>query len=162
MKILHLLSQIQVTGAETYAASLIEWQQEQGHEVWILSDTFATETTAHYQSLPVDNRSFLQRIKNIFAVRRFIRLHQIDVVHAHSRASSWVGYFATRWTRLPLISTVHGKQKTSLSKKLWNMYGEQIIAVSPNVARQITTQLNLGRVINYRRTDDRPQRSRDR
>jgi hypothetical protein len=40
MNILHVLSQFEVTGAETYVAALANEQSRAGHRVTIISDTF--------------------------------------------------------------------------------------------------------------------------
>jgi peptidoglycan/xylan/chitin deacetylase (PgdA/CDA1 family) len=45
--------------------------------------------------------------------------------------------------QVPLISTVHGIQKPSLSKKYWPMYGERIITVCDNIKQQLLTQLQV-------------------
>ena len=143
MRILHLLSQIEVTGAEIYATQLAQLQLAAGEQVWIMSDTLHTPTEARYICVPLHQRSFWRRIHNIYSIRKFIKAKQIDVVHAHSRAASWVGYFATLNTKTPLISTIHGRQKSSISKKIWNRYGERVIPVCENLRQQILAQLKL-------------------
>jgi peptidoglycan/xylan/chitin deacetylase (PgdA/CDA1 family) len=143
LRILHVLSQIEVTGAEIYATQLAHCQLAAGLQVWIMSDTLHTLTAAQYLPMPLHQRSFWRRLTNIYKVRQFIKTQKIDVVHAHSRAASWVGYFATLRTKVPLISTIHGRQKPSLSKKMWNMYGDRLLTVCENLRQQILTQLTL-------------------
>ena len=143
MRILHLLSQIEVTGAEVYATQLAHSQLEAGMQVWIMSDTLHTLTAAHYVPLPLHQRTVWRRLSNVYKVRRFIKAQQIDVVHAHSRAASWVGYFASLGIKTPLISTIHGRQKPSVSKKIWNMYGDRLLTICENLRSQILAQLKL-------------------
>ncbi len=143
MRILHLLSQLEVTGAEVYATQLAQLQLVASEQVWIMSDTLHTPTAARYISVPLHQSSFWRRVHNIFVVRKFIKYHQINVVHAHSRAASWVAYFATLGTKVPLVSTIHGRQKPSISKKIWNRYGERVITVCENLRQQILGQLKL-------------------
>lgn len=143
MRILHLLSQIEVTGAEVYATQLAHYQLAAGDQVWIMSDTLQTPTHAQYISVPLHQRHVIRRWQNVYQIRQFIKAQHIDVVNAHSRAASWVGYFATRGTKIPLISTIHGRQKPSLSKKLWNMYGERVLCICENLRQQVLTQLKL-------------------
>ena len=38
MKIVHILSQLYLTGSEVYAKDLIEHQTKEGHDVYLLSD----------------------------------------------------------------------------------------------------------------------------
>jgi len=46
VRILHVLSQVEVTGAETYVATLVAEQAKAGHEVIAVSDTLATAMPA--------------------------------------------------------------------------------------------------------------------
>ena len=92
MRILHLLSQIEITGAEVYAVQLAEQQLVDEHQVWIMSDTLQSKTDATYVPVSLHVRTASQRWRNIKIARAFIKEHNIDVVHAHSRAAIWVGY----------------------------------------------------------------------
>ncbi len=138
MTILHVLSQFEVTGAETFAATLADAQIAVGQTVFILSDNFYTKTKATVITHPIGKRDFAQRRKNVIFLRNFIKKNNIDVVHAHSRAASWVSFFATRSGHIPLVSTIHGKQHLHFSSKLFSVYGEKRIAVS----KSIYTHLN--------------------
>ena len=142
MNILHVLSQHEVTGAETYAAVLADNQVGAGHNVWIVSDTFRIRTAAQVQSLPIGKRDFLQRLSNISTLRHIIRDNHIDVVHAHSRAASWVSFFATRGGNVPLVSTLHGRQHAHLSSRVFRIYGEMIMAVCEDIRDHLVRELN--------------------
>ena len=143
MKILHVLSQFEVTGAEAYAASLIEEQVQSGHSAIVVSDTFTLPVRALYIPLPIGKRSYRQRLKNISSLVRLIREHSIDVVHAHSRAASWVSLMATRRTRIPFVSTIHGRQHIHASSKAFSVYGKDIIAVSSALKDHLVHDLGL-------------------
>ena len=143
MRILHVLSQFEVTGAEAYAASLIEAQIADGHTAIVVSDTFTLPTQATYIALPIGIRSYPRRWKNIASLVHLIRHHSIDLVHAHSRAASWVSFFATRLTRTPLISTVHGRQHVHASSKAFSIYGRDIIAVSSELKEHLIGDLGF-------------------
>ena len=71
--ILHVLSQHEVTGAETYAATLIAEQAREGHRVTIVSDTLNTAVDADYLPMDIGRRDYPQRVRNVFALRRLIR-----------------------------------------------------------------------------------------
>lgn len=143
MKILHVLSQLQVTGAETYAVSIADRHVDEGHEVFIVSDTLLTPTRARYIPQPIGNRRYPQRFRNIGFIRRLIKEHQIDVVHAHSRAASWVSYFALLGTKVPLISTVHGRQHLHASTSLFDIYGDRVIAVCSNLQSHLVSEVKI-------------------
>jgi len=143
MNILHVLSQYEVTGAETYAATLTAEQARDGHRVTVVSDTLHTPVDAEFLAMPIGKRDYPQRLRNVLALRRLIRSRAITLVHAHSRAASWVAYFATRFSRVPLVSSLHIMQSPHLSTRLFSVYGEQIVSVSRNVRAHALEQLGL-------------------
>ena len=143
MNILHVLSQHEVTGAETYAAALIARQARDGHRVAVVSDTFSTPVPAEYVPMPIGQRDYLQRLRNVRAVRRLIRERGIHVVHAHSRAASWVAFFATIGTPAVLVSTLHAIQPPHRSARAFSVYGNQMIAVSHSVEENAVRDLGL-------------------
>lgn len=133
MNIIHLLSQNHLTGAEVYAATLCHRQIIQGHRVFQLSNGFFYPTEAVKFEISVETKSKLQFLKNVLWLRNFIRKQNIQVVHSHSRAAAKLAYWATIFTRTAQVSTVHGVQHNSISKKLFNQYGEFILAVCENL-----------------------------
>lgn len=143
MRILHVLSQVEVTGAETYAVTLIAEQLRRGDVVIVVSDTLATPTQAEYVPMRIARRDFPQRIRNVIALRRLIRSRRVDVVNAHSRAASWVAFFATRGTGVPLVSTIHSRQWVPLQSRWYSVYGERIVAVSESLLAHMRTDLGI-------------------
>lgn len=142
MNILQVLSQFEVTGAETFAATLADRQIDQGHQVFILSDNFYTPTKATVIAHPIGKRDLAQRRTNIAFLKDFIREHRIEVVHAHSRASSWVSFFATRGGSVPLVSSIHGRQHLHFSSKLYSIYGEKRVAVCRSIYDHLNHDLH--------------------
>jgi peptidoglycan/xylan/chitin deacetylase (PgdA/CDA1 family)/glycosyltransferase involved in cell wall biosynthesis len=143
VNILHVLSQHEVTGAETYAAALIAQQARDGHRVAVVSDTFSTPVAAEYVPMPIGKRAYPQRLRNVRALRRLIRERGIHVVHAHSRAASWVSYFATARTPAALVSTLHAIQRPHRSARSFSVYGSEMIAVSRSVEENAVRDLGL-------------------
>ena len=143
MNILHVLSQFEVTGAEVYAVTLANTQFRRGHQPVIVSDTLSTPAEVPYIQLPVGRRSYSQRLKNISEISKLIDRNNIQVVHAHSRAASWVSYFATRLTGTAFVSTIHGRQHLHFSSKSFSVYGRHIIAVSESLKEHLVRELGL-------------------
>jgi glycosyltransferase involved in cell wall biosynthesis len=142
MNILQVLSQYEVTGAETFAATLSDVLIEQGHAVTIISDTFRTPTKAEIVIHPVGKRDVLQRYVNVKFLKGFIRDRKIDVVHAHSRAASWICFFATRGGSVPLVSSIHYRQHMHFSSKLFSVYGEKRVAVCRSIYEHLRREMN--------------------
>lgn len=143
MKVVQLLSQIELTGAEAHAVSLAEALEKKGHQIFIISDQLHSKTSIPFFPLAIHRTTFIKRLQSIFKLRQFIRKNKIEIIHAHSRASAKMGYWATRGLDCALVTTLHGRQHCSLSKKLFNHYGEKIIAVCENIKKQMILDFNL-------------------
>ena len=137
MNILHVLSGDFVTGAETSTAAVIEEQIKHGHWAWVAAGSFHQPTKAQIVEIPIYDRRIFQRLSNILALRKLILQEKIDVVHAHSRAASWVCYWACRVTRTPYLSTLHGRQHLHFSNRHFNFYGPKCIAVCEDIRGQM-------------------------
>lgn len=137
MNILHLLSQNQLTGAEVYAATLANHQLDKGHRVYQLSNDFFFPSRSIRLRLEVETKSKLVFFKNVLWLRNFIRKEKIQVLHSHSRAAAKLAYWALLLSKTAQVSTVHGVQHVSISKKLHNQYGEFIIAVCDHVKKHL-------------------------
>lgn len=129
MKILHILSQRQLTGAEAYAVTLATAQAQRGDAVYGVSDSFTLPFPGQTFLQPIGDRRWLQRLRNVCWLVRFLRRETIHVVHAHSRAAAWVAYIACKLTRTPLVATVHGLQAVHVSARWFRVLGRHIIAV---------------------------------
>ena len=146
MRILHLLSQTHLTGAEVYAAELCRQQLADGDQCWVVSDTLSVERPgAVYIPMSIDNRRYPNRLRNIIGVVRLCKQQRIDVIHAHSRAASWVANLAAKWAGVGYVSTVHGRQKVHRSSASWNIYGRHILAVCDHIADHLNGELNIPR-----------------
>lgn len=143
MRILHVLSANFFAGSVAYAVALAEAHHREGHQVWLASDAAALPTVAAQVQLPISQRKYGQRLRNIRALRALVRRHDIDVVHAHSRAASWVSYFALRGLRVPLVSTVHGRQHLHASTSLFDIYGQKVIAICQNLAQHLREEVKM-------------------
>jgi len=137
VNILHLLSQNHLTGAEVYAAQLIHEQTAAGHTVHQVSNDFFMETEAHRHKLEVEAKSRRQFFKNVLWLRTFLIENKIQVIHTHSRAAAKLAYWARVGVKAGLVATIHGRQHSSLSKKLWNQYGDFIVPVCEAIRRQL-------------------------
>ncbi|MCL4509884.1 MAG: polysaccharide deacetylase family protein [Bacteroidetes bacterium] len=142
------LSQLEVTGAEVYAVTIADMLVDRGHRVYIMSDTLTKPTKAQYVAVPFNKRNYVDRIRQIVFLIKFIKRNQIHVVHAHSRAAGWVSLFATRFCLIPMLTTAHGKRHLHLSSILIKALGDKVVAVCENVQDQLVGELKVktGRV----------------
>ena len=145
LRILHVLSSNFFAGSVAYAIQLAERQSADGHDVFMITDQAGLSDKITCLSLPISNRSLLQRFKNIRFLRKVIREQNISVVHAHSRAASWIAYYAVRSTHVPLVSTIHGRQVKHSALKSNDLYGEKVIAICPHLLDHLANELHMDR-----------------
>jgi hypothetical protein len=137
MNILHVLSGDFVTGSETSTASLIRQQTNAGHRVIVTAGKFEHPIKVWVISVPIYDRGFFRRLSNILELYRIIRREGIDLVHAHSRAASWVCYRACRFSKTAYLSTLHGRQHLHFSNRNFNIYGPRCVSVCENIRNQM-------------------------
>ncbi|MGL4969243.1 MAG: polysaccharide deacetylase family protein [Fusobacteriaceae bacterium] len=145
MNILIALSQLEVTGAEVYGVTLANELIERGNNVWIVSDTLTKSTNAQYIKIEFNKRNLKNRMDQVKKLIEIIRENDIQVVHAHSRASSWAANIACKITGIPLVSTVHGRQPVHFSRKLIKGFGDYILPVCENIEEHIKKDLGVKR-----------------
>jgi glycosyltransferase involved in cell wall biosynthesis len=82
--------------------------------------------------------------RNAGRLRRLIKKHRVDIVHAHSRAPAWSGYWATRSGAAKFVTTYHGVYKENAPfKRRYNEVmakGDRVIAVSKFIAELIASR----------------------
>ncbi|WP_339013107.1 polysaccharide deacetylase family protein [Fusobacterium animalis] len=161
MNILMALSQLEITGAEVYATTIADEFIERGNKVYIVSDTLTTPTKAEYIKLEFNKRSLLKRIEHIKFLYKFIKEKNIQIVHAHSRASSWSCQIACKLVGIPLITTTHGRQPIHFSRKLIKAFGDYSIAVCENIKKHMVNDIGFSEnkvsvilnPVNYKKLD---------
>ena len=84
--------------------------------------------------LPLNSKNPFVIIKNIFALKNLIKLYDIDIIHAQSRAPAWSAYFAAKLTNCHFVTTIHGAHGvTNAIKRFYNSVmtkAEKVIVVS--------------------------------
>ncbi|MBI3772487.1 MAG: glycosyltransferase [Gammaproteobacteria bacterium] len=143
MNILHLMSQTHLTGPEVYVATLCRKLVADGHHNYIVSDTLTVQAEAEYIPMSIHNRSLLNRLRNIVCLVKLCRSRNIDLIHAHSRAASWLANIVAKIAGVGYVSTVHGRQSRHAAKRKTNIYGRHIIVVCEHLADHLRQELNI-------------------
>lgn len=143
MKILHLLSQVELTGAEVYAVTLAEWQKQNGHDVIIISDQIHQKTEIPFFPLPIHRTNFWTRRQSKKKLLNYLVQNKIDIVHAHSRAAVRVAYSSCKNAGCPLVTTLHGRPHRSWSKKIFDIYGDRVISICENLTTDLLQNMKL-------------------
>ena len=143
MNILMALSQLEVTGAEVYATTLGDELNRRGHRVFYVSDTLTKPHQGQFFRLRFNKRSIPRRFWHVGYLIYLIKKHRIQLVHAHSRASSWSCYLACKLTGTPMITSVHGRQPVHASRKKFHALGDRALAVCEAVRDQLISALGV-------------------
>lgn len=102
---------------------------------------------ATHVSLPLASKSPATIWRNAGRLARLIRAHDVDLVHARSRAPAWSALLACRRTGTPFVTTMHAPYPyRSALKRRYNAVmtrGDRVIAISDYVARDARERYGL-------------------
>ncbi|WP_414931736.1 polysaccharide deacetylase family protein [Vibrio europaeus] len=143
MNILMALSQLEVTGAEVYATTVGNELTARGHNVHYVSDTLTKPFKGEYFKLRFNKRSIPRRFWHVAYLVYLIKKHKIQLVHAHSRASSWSCHVACKITGTPMVTTVHGRQPVHASRKKFHAMGDRALPVCEAIKEQLILDLDV-------------------
>src|SRR3954451_19062532 len=98
-------------------------------------------------TLPLDSKNPLVMRRNVDRLSRIIREHNVDIVHARSRAPAWSALGAARRTGVPFMTTFHAPY--NFSGKLKRFYnsvmakGDRVIAISEFIRDHIIANYEI-------------------
>ena len=108
-----------------------------------------TKAGGLHLELPVNSKNPLTIWLNARRLKRLIKLHKVDIVHAASRAPAWSAARAVEGTNARLVTSCHAAHKIGNSfKRAYNRAiagGEKVIAVSQFLARYLQDNYGLAR-----------------
>lgn len=104
-------------------------------------------TGALHIELPVDAKNPWTMALNVGRLRRIIRKHKVDIVHARSRAPAWSCLEACKGTKARFMTTCHAPFNIgNAPKRFYNSSiarGERVIAISHYVADYLEQNYQL-------------------
>lgn len=111
--ILQVLPELRAGGVERGTIEMAAAIQAAGWQAIVASAGGAmvsqlTHLGAKHITLPLQTKNPFVMRKNAWALARVIREHNVDIVHARSRAPAWSAYWATQKTHTRFITTFHG------------------------------------------------------
>ncbi len=147
MHILQLLPTLDVGGVERGVIDLTKGLLRRGHRVTIISAGGAlveslTRLGAAHLTLPVHRKSPWSIWKTIPLVCRFIEETGIDVIHARSRVPAWIGYWASRRTRKPFVTTCHGFYAPHSASSVMT-WGRTVVVPSQALGRYLIDRFHV-------------------
>jgi glycosyltransferase involved in cell wall biosynthesis len=111
LRVLHLTAGSYAGGLTGYLRDLSLAMQRHGHTVVLAGQRKEWHATIeqsglHWITVPLDGKPW-QLWRAYRLLRKYLRQHPVDVIHAHYRRSALVGRMLARRLNLPLLFTLH-------------------------------------------------------
>lgn len=132
LRVLEILGHATVGGMEVYVRNLIRHLPTDDFQVTLICPFESPFTTALRQMgcdvyiAPVEDDP---RWRSIQLAIEVIRLHNIDIVHAHMPKAHVLAGLAARLTGIPAVATVHGMNITSHELGIWRAVSSTLVTV---------------------------------
>lgn len=143
LKIVHVVSSLQIGGMEHFVVRLAAAQQKQGHCVSILA-LKQGELIDEIHRLGLSATVLVgNKFQRILQTLIFFRKQSPDIIHSHNQTSLHYAHVGKRISRAPVVMTNHGQGMGSSrtpSKDEWNQT-DSVIAVSDAVADRMDRNL---------------------
>ncbi len=151
MKVLQVTTHVNIGGIANYILTLSEALKAKCVEIVVasgggnLEDEFKSRGLSHlFLDIKTKFEFGPKVIMAIFALAKIIKEEGIDIVHAHTRVSQVAAFFACRMTKVPYVTTCHGYFKVR-SRKVFDTWGDRVIAISDAVAAHLEDDLGVER-----------------
>ena len=154
MKVLLLYDSMGVGGAETHVAGLAKRLAERGVSVVLAAKGGAVSKKLLNERKDIKFAEIYPNKKSIHSVLRYVgRLRRLideekpDVVHAHSRMTSFGVSLARRFckTGFSLVVTAHAMYRRGWMMRVCSRFGDRTIAVSEDIAKYLVKFFGVSR-----------------
>ncbi len=150
MTVLFLATHLNTGGITSYLLTLSKGLIRCGHNVHIVTSGGNMEASfssigVKVLNLNIGTKSELRPkiYKTLGRLCDYVRDHNIDIIHSHTRITQVMGVLLKRMTGKPFLSTCHGFFKTRLSRKFFPCWGDAVIAISNPVASHLMDDFNI-------------------
>lgn len=153
MRILQVIPELDIGGAEQTAVDIAHALVEAGHEAWLVSQggrmVADLPQAAHHIPMPVASKNPLTMLANANRIAALCQREGLHLIHARSRAPAWSALLAARGAGLPFVTTYHGAYKAQNGFKRWYnsvmARGARVIANSQFTADSIAAHYPFAR-----------------
>ncbi len=149
MKVLQISTHLNIGGIGNYILSLSSELKKKGVEVIVVSsggnleDELKKNDISHIR---LDMKTKFELSPKVFisALRlaKIIKNEKVDMIHAHSRVSQAVAFFASVMTGASFVTTCHGYFKKKF-RGIFDTWGEKVVAISDAVNAHLKDDLGV-------------------
>lgn len=150
MRVLHVNTHMNIGGIGQYIISLTKALKQKKIGCFVASS--GGELEAELVRLDVRHVHLDMNTKFEFGPKVFrsaarleqiIKDNKIDLIHAHTRVSQVASYIASSRTGTPYIATCHGYFNAKLSRRLFDTWGQKVVAISEAVRGHLERDFNI-------------------
>jgi len=144
--ILQILPSLVTGGVERGAVEVARAITEAGWRALVASSggqmvAEISRAGATHIDFPAATKNPLEMWRNVSKLAALIEQHEVDIVHARSRAPAWSALYAAKRTGATFMTTFHGNYNVgNPAKQFYNSVmarGERVIAISEFIAEQV-------------------------
>lgn len=138
MKILLVTMGMDIGGAETHILELAKELKRRKNEVFVVSNggkyvEELKENGIEHIWAPLHNKRIGNMVKSYKILKKTILENKIDLVHSHTRISSFICGKLKKALKFPFVTTAHWTFKVTPLLKMMTDWGENVIAVSEDI-----------------------------
>ena len=140
--ILMTLMRLDIGGAETHVVELSKELKNRGYNVFVASNGGVyvkelEEAGIKHFNVPLHSKKPRDMIASRKALKEIIINEKIDIVHAHTRISSFITGTLKRSMKFSFVTTAHWVFETGKGLKYLTNWGEKTIAVSEDIKKYL-------------------------
>jgi len=145
MRILLLTTHLNIGGITTYTVSLAKALKAKGHEVFVASNggmlvPELTQAGISHLKMDIFTKSELSPkvFRAVLEVSSIAKKLGIDVIHSQTRIAQVIGFFASKLSKVPYVTTCHGFFNKNMGRIIFPCWGDRVIAISDAVKENLT------------------------
>ncbi|HEC70006.1 MAG TPA: glycosyltransferase family 1 protein [Candidatus Omnitrophica bacterium] len=150
MNILILTSHLNIGGIPRYVINLAKYLKRRGERVLVgaspgVWQSKLIQESIEVISLPLNTKSILSfKIRESFKIlNKFLEAEKIDIIHANTRVTQFLGFRLFKARKVPYISAFHGCYRPHIFRRLLKCEGVKTIAVSNYVKEHLIKKLKI-------------------
>lgn len=148
MRILLVTMGMDIGGAETHILELAKELKRRKNEVYVVSNggkyvEELNENGIEHIWAPLHNKKINNMRKSYNILKKIIIDKKIDLVHSHTRISSFICGKLRKNMSFPFVTSAHWTFKVTPLLKLMTDWGENVVAVSEDIKEYLIKNYNV-------------------
>ncbi len=140
--LLMTLMQLDIGGAETHVVELSKEFKNRGYNVFIASNGGAyvkelEDAGIKHFNVPLHSKKPKDMLESRKLLKEIIKNEKIDIVHAHTRISSFIIGTLKKSMNFSFVTTAHWVFETGKGLKYLTNWGEKTVAVSEDIKKYL-------------------------